>query len=956
MNLTCRPIKIDLMHKIYKILLLIVIAITTGTLAFAQVKNDSVPPAVHTDTVRASFKHDSVPPAVHTDTLPTSVNVDLENIFNAKTPKEYIISDIKVTGSKSFDPNLITSISGLAVGDKVTLPGGDNFAKAITNLWKQNLVSNVDIYFTKLSGKNLSVEINITDRPSLTSFKFKGATKSESDDLTTKIGLTKGRVTRVTESLKLSSVDLIKKFYIDKGFRNVNVVVNETKDPKSANAVNIVFEITKNGKVKINDIFFAGNQIVSDATLKKQMKGTKENSRLTLFPSHSYNVYDSSKRDHITFNEYLHNDGLLVPSETREVLDPYFRFNLLSSAKFNDKKYLEDKTAILDYYNSLGFRDAAIISDTTYGDNGNVDVAVKLSEGHRYYFGNITWKGNTKYSDSLLTLILGIKKGDIYDAATLNKRTGKTPNAQGGDISSLYQDDGYLFFQITPVETAVYNDTIDHEIRIVEGPQATIGKVEITGNDKTKEYVIRRELRTIPGEKFSREDIIRTQRELGQLGYFNTDKINPGIVPNADNGTVDINWGLEEKSSDQLELSAGFGGGIGLTGTLGVTFNNFSIYNIFKKKAWQPLPSGDGQKLSLRAQSNGKQYRSYNASFTEPWFGGKKRNSLTLSYYNTKYSNAYNPRTGLYSKGLSDSSYIKTTGVTVALGKQLKWPDDFTALIMALNYQRYDLRNYNIFPGLINGNSNNISVKITLARNNTLGNPIFPTGGSNIMFSTQLTPPFSLFQSAQQLLEATIEDQYKWVEFHKERFTAQWYVPLGKARGPDKNKQFILMASAKYGFLGRYDTRSITSPFERFQLGDAGLSNSFGLLGYDIISQRGYPIYDNSNPKINPDITQVNQFFTIFNKYTVEMRYPFSTSPTSTIYGETFFEAANGWYNIQSYNPFQLRRSVGAGLRFFLPMFGLLGFDYGIGIDRLTPGQGLKGAGKFTFMLGQEPD
>lgn len=919
--------KNDLMPKIYKILFLVVVSITAKTNVTAQVVNDSVP---------------------------VSVNVPLENIFNAKTPKEYVISDIKVTGT-TFDPNLIISISGLAVGDKVKIPGGDNFSRAITNLWKQNLVSDVKIYFTNLVGNKLSVEINITDRPSLTNFKFKGVSKSEADDLTPKLGLAKGKVTRVTENLKTTAVTVIKKFYVDKGFRNVDVKVNETKDPKNANAVNIIFVVNKNAKVRIKDIYFAGNQSVSALRLKKQMKGTKEMSRLTLFPTTLGNVFDSGKTNRITFHEYLHDNGYLIPSKTKEVLDPYVRFKL-TSAKFNEKKYLEDKGHILDYYNSLGFRDAIIEDDTTYNDHGDLDVAIKLKEGHRYYFGNITWKGNTKYSDSLLSLLLGIKKGDIYNAGTLNKRLGKDPSAEGGDISSLYQDDGYLFFRIDPVETAVYNDTIDHEIRIVEGPQATIGKVNITGNDKTKDYVIRRELRTVPGDKFSRQQIIRTQRELSQLGYFNPEKISPGIVPNTEDGTVDITWGLEEKSSDQLELSAGFGGGIGLTGTLGVTFNNFSIYNIFNKKSWDPLPSGDGQKLSLRGQSNGKQFRSYNFSFTEPWLGGKKRNSFTISYYDTKYANAFNPLTGYYDRSYGDSSYIKTTGFSVALGKQLKWPDDFFSLVYQLDYQRYKLKNYNIFPGLTNGVSNNFSLKITLARNSAGPNPIFPTSGSNFILSGQFTPPYSFFHSAAFYQSQAKADQYKLVEFHKERFNAEWYVPIGKGRGPDKNKQFILKVAAKYGFLGRYTNKTITSPFERFQLGDAGLSNNYGLLGYDIISHRGYPVYDNSDPKVNPDISTASNFFTIFNKYTLEMRYPFSTSASSTIFGEAFFEAANGWYSFKDYNPFKLRRSVGVGMRFFLPMFGLLGFDYGIGLDRLNATTGIKGAAKFTFMLGQEPE
>ncbi|MDQ6844336.1 MAG: outer membrane protein assembly factor [Bacteroidota bacterium] len=943
------------MSIFYKILFLVVVAVTAKTNLFAQTNtnpgSDSVNSTVAKETGDTIIPVQK-PVGLSKDTVPLSVNMALENIFNAKAPKEYVISDIKVTGTQSFDPNLIISISGLAKGDKVMIPGGDNFSKAISNLWKQGLISNAEIYFTNLSGNNLSIELNITDRPSLTSFKFKGISKTEADDLTTKIGLAKGRTTRVTESLKKTSSAIIKKFYVDKGFRNVDVEVIESKDNKTANGVNIIFVINKNNKVRVNEIYFAGNQSVPDSKLKKQMKGTKEKSRFTLFPTYNQNVFDSGKSNRLKFSEYLRTNGYLIPSKTKELLDPYFRFKL-SSAKFNEKKYLEDKQSILTYYNSLGFRDATIVNDTTYGEDGNLDVAIKMNEGHHYYFGNITWKGNTKYSDSLLSVFLGIKKGDSYNIETLNKKLGKQPSPEGGDISSLYQDDGYLFFQIDPVETAVYNDTIDHEIRIREGPQATIGKVEITGNEKTKDYVIRRELRTVPGEKFSRADIIRTQRELSQLGYFNPEKINPGIVPNIDNGTVDITWGLEEKSSDQLELSAGFGGGIGLTGTLGVTFNNFSIYNIFNKKAWQPLPSGDGQKLSVRAQSNGKQFRSYNFSFTEPWLGGKKRNSFTISYYDTKYANAYNPF-GYYDRSYADSSYIKTTGFSVSLGKQLKWPDDYFALIYQLNFQRYKLKNYNIFPGLTNGISNNISLKITLARNSAGPNPIFPTSGSNFILSTQLTPPYSLFKN-----NATIQkegDQYKFVEFHKERFTAEWYVPIGQGRGPDKNKQFIFKAAAKYGFLGRYTDKTITSPFERFQLGDAGLSNNYGLLGYDIIAHRGYPVYDNSDPKINPDISTAKDFFTIFNKYTLELRYPFSTSASSTIYGLTFFEAANGWYSFKDYNPFKLRRSVGVGMRFFLPMFGLLGFDYGIGLDRINSTTGIKGAAKFTFMLGQEPE
>ncbi|MEJ7682610.1 MAG: POTRA domain-containing protein [Segetibacter sp.] len=419
--------------------------------------------------------------------------------------------------------------------------------------------------------------------------------------------------------------------------------------------------------------------------------------------------------NHLTFKDYLRHNGFLSFTQTRELLDPYVRLKL-SSAKFNEKKYQEDKEKILDYYNSLGYRDAAIVSDTQYyNSNGNLNINIKVNEGHKYYFGNITWRGNTKYSDSVLANILGIQKGDTYDLDILNKKLGKQLSPEGGDISGLYMDDGYLFFRQKRLRQPYIMILLIMKSRLVEGPQATLKNIRIAGNEKTKEHVIRRELRTIPGEKFSRSDIIRSTRELAQLNFFNQEKITPGVVPNEIDGTVDINWTVEEKSSDQLELSAGFGGGIGLTGTLGVTFNNFSINNIFKKSAWQPLPTGDGQKLSIRFQSNGKAFRSYNVSFTEPWLGGKKRNSFTVSIYDTKYRNGiYNGYTGYYNFSENDS-YIQTSGASISLGKQLKWPDDFFSLVTSLNYTRYVLNKYAIFQGFDSGVSNNVNVKSCFA-------------------------------------------------------------------------------------------------------------------------------------------------------------------------------------------------------------------------------------------------
>jgi outer membrane protein insertion porin family len=884
------------------------------------------------------------------DTVITNVDADLINIFNQKAPKKYKVTAIKVTGNSFFDENLLTSIANINIGDEVVLPGGDLFSKAITKLWAQNYFSDVEIYITKLEDKNIEIEIAVTERARLSNFLFRGVSKSDAEDLTGKTGLVRNRV--ITENMKISAIEAIKKFYAEKGFQNAQVKILEKSDTTYENTLLLDFVIDKGPKVRINNINFGGNTVEA-GLLKKKLKDTHEKSRLTLFP-----VFDEPKivkTQRYTFEQYMKDKGFLTFTKTKKVLDPYARIKF-SGAKFDTKKYEEDKDNILDYYNSLGYRDATIVNDTVYYNaNGHLNIDIKVSEGHRYYFGNITWRGNTKYADSILTAILGIRKGDIYNLETLNKKLGKSATPEGGDISGLYQDDGYLFFNTDPVETAVYNDTIDYEIRIIEGPQATIKNIRIYGNDRTKEHVIRRELRTIPGEKFSRTDLMRSQREIAQLNYFNQEKIGIDPRPNPDDGTVDINYTVEEKSSDQLELSAGWGGYIGLTGTLGVSFNNFSIRNIWKKQAWDPLPMGEGQKLSLRVQSNGKAFRSYNFSFTEPWFGGKKRNALTFSVFNTKYGQTYDYATGMYDPNAADTKYISTTGATISLAKQLKWPDDFFSLSFGLNYTRYKLSNYAIdptnLPGFDNGNVNNLNLKIALQRS-SIDQPLYPKSGSTFLLSLQVTPPYSLLNTG----IATSANPYKWIEYHKWRMNGEWFVPLGKPHGEDRNKQFVIRAAAKFGYLGRFNKDIKISPFERFQVGDAGLSNQFALLGYDIIAHRGYPVYENSNPRINPDQQRASQYFTIFNKYSVELRYPLSLNPSSTIYALGFYEAANGWYTIKDYNPFKLRRSVGIGMRFFLPMFGLLGFDYGVGLDRFTANGSMKDAARFTFMLGFEPE
>jgi outer membrane protein insertion porin family len=880
----------------------------------------------------------------------TQINVQLINIFNQKAVTKYKIRNIKVVGNENFDENLLLSLSTLNTGDEVAIPGGDNFAKSIRKLMDQNYFSDVSIYLTDLVGKEIDVEINVTERPRLSRFNFLGVKKSDIDELSGKTGLTPNRV--VTDNMKITAIEGIKKYYAEKGFQDVKVTIKEKKDATRKNNLLLEFVVDKGPKVRINNINFGGNKI-EETKLKKSLKEVHEKMRLTLFPINDKAVI--VKTSPYTFEQYMSEKGFLTFTKTRKILNPYARLSL-SSAKFNIKKYEESKDNLLDYYNSLGFRDAVIERDTVYHNaGGNLNIDLQMKEGRKYYFGNINWRGNTKYTDSILSVILNIKKGEIYNREILFNKLGKTPTAEGGDVSTLYQDDGYLFFRVDPIETAVYNDTIDFEIRIVEGPQATIKTIRIAGNEKTKDFVIRREIRTLPGDKFSRTLLIRSQREIAQLNFFDQEKIKIDPIPNPEDGTVDINYGVEEKSSDQLELSAGWGGYIGLTGTLGVTFNNFSSKNIFNKAAWDPLPIGDGQKLSVRVQSNGKAFRSTNLSFTEPWFGGIKRNTLTVSVYNTKYGQTFNQLTGMYDPNAADSRYISTTGATLSFGRQLAWPDDYFSLNMGLNYTSYTLKDYAIdpfnLPNFNNGIVNNVNFRIALQRT-SVDQPLFPRTGSTFLLSSQLTPPYSLFDPN----FAFKQNPYELLEYHKWRFNGEWYVPLGKPAGEDRNKQFVLKFAAKYGFLGTYNSDLPISPFERFQVGDAGLSNQFALLGFDIIAQRGYPVYESSNPKVNPDQQSSRQKFTIFNKYSVEVRYPLSLAASSTIYALGFFEAANGWYSMKEYNPFNLRRSVGIGMRFYLPMFGLLGFDYGLGLDRLNGTTSLKDAGRFTFMLGVEPE
>jgi outer membrane protein insertion porin family len=837
-------------------------------------------------------------------------------------PKEYTIGGIKTSGANFLDEDLLLAVSGLNVGGKVKLPYDESIQKAIKNLWKQELFSDVNITIDKFIGDKVFLNIHVEERPRLSRFNFKGIHKGEAQELQKKLSLVKSKV--ITEATKKESIVRIKKYFEDKGYGNTQVKIKEKKDSIIVNSVILTFDVEVGKKTRINQVNFAGNDHAHEARLKRALKNTKEAGRISLYRADDMSVYSNGEKR--SFSKYLKNFGFLSLSKTLDALDPYFRPNFLKSSKFNHQKFTDDKQSVIAYYNTLGYRDASIISDTVYSvANGNVNVDIKVNEGRKYYFGDFKWKGNTKYTDEFLTKLLGIRKGDIYDQELLERRTGSIPDPAGQDIGSLYMDDGYLYFRIDPVEASIVGDTINYEMRITEGNQATIKNVTIEGNDRTNEKVIRRELRTLPGSKFSRQDIIRSQSEIARLGFFDAEKIGIQPKPHPD-GTVDINYTVVEKSSDQLQLSMGFGGGVSFYGQIGITFNNFSLRNMFKPKLWDPLPVGDGQRFAVNYSSNGITYNSLNISLTEPWLGGKKPNALTTNFIYSKYSTTSTD---------PSSSYIRVVGGGVTLSRRVKWPDDNFVLSYGLNYQNYFLKSYSLLTNFTDGYANNLYFKLAIQRY-SLDQPTYPRSGSDVSFSFQFTPPYSAF-SGTDFTTASEQQRYKWIEYHKYRFKADWYKTLVG--------NMVFKFSAKMGFMGYYNPDIGLSPFERFQLGGDGLSGQNYFIGRDIISQRGYEIYGNDA--------------TIFNKYVAEIRYPFSLSPTSTIYGLAFVDAANAWANFTTYNPFRLNRDVGIGIRMYLPMFGLLGLDYGIGLDRYDPANGVKSIkdmSKITFMLGFEPE
>jgi len=848
------------------------------------------------------------------------------------SPKEYVIAGIEVKGIRYLDTQVLLQISGLSIGDKIMVPG-DAITNSIKKLWNHGLFSDVKITADKISGDNIWLRINLQERPRLAEVNFNGVSKSEKDDITKKVLLLKG--SQVTDNQVNTAKKAIKNIFLEKGFLNTEVNIIQRDDTTQSNSVILDINVNKKEKVKVGEIVFHGNENLKSGMLEGSMKKTK----------------------------------------AKKIK------NFFSSKKFLSEKYTEDKINLIKKYNEKGYRDATILKDSiTKLEGSKVRLDIWVDEGNKYYFRNIKWVGNTVYPSDYLKTVLGIKKGDVFDQKLLDKRTKDDEDA----VSSVYLDHGYLFFNLSPIETKIESDSIDFEMRLYEGRQATIDKIMITGNTKTNEHVARRELRTLPGDLFDKSAIIRTVRELSQLGHFDPEAINPDVRPHPENGTVDINYQLVEKANDQIELSGGWGANM-FVGTVGLKFSNFSVRNIFNKEAWRPLPTGDGQSLSIRAQTSGAFYKSYSLSFTEPWFGGKKPNSFTfslsyskvnysannsLSNYNDPYgssgyggSSMYSPYGSSYSPygygygyntidpgttytyssaaGTTDQIQI-TTALALGYGYRLSWPDDYFTIYHELSFQHYNLQNmagyyYFLNDGKSNGNGgfNNFSFKTAFGRN-SMDNPLYTRRGSNFVLSLQLTPPYSLLNGVDYSNPAlTNQERYKWIEYHKWMFKGDWYSPLSK------NTNLVLHTKFEYGFLGYYD-KNRQSPFEGFRVGGSGMSG-YNLYGSDIVSLRGYKDYSLST----------GYGSNIYNKLSMELRYPVILKPSSTIYVLGFLEGGNAWNNFSDYNPFKIHRSAGAGVRIFLPMFGLMGIDWGYGFDKV-PGQSDAAGSQFHFVIGQQ--
>lgn len=845
--------------------------------------------------------------------------------------KQYILGGLTVTGLQSYNEQTVVTYTGLREGQPIRVPG-DEISEVIKKLWNLDLFSNVEMYYTRIEGDKIFLELHIQERPTLNNVTVFGIKKRKVEDIIDDTDLKKGK--KITESLIANTRNYLQKKYRDQGYLNAKVNIATTPDTSGVNVQNMVIDINRGEKVKIRNIVFEGNEKFSDKRLAKSLKKTKKKK--------------------------------------------FYRF--WKKSKYIPEDYEGDLTKLMDDYGERGYRDARIISDTiSRVDDNNIELRIKLEEGDKYYFGDIDFVGNTVYSDRQLAQILGIKKGDTYNGVLLKERVADDSKPDALDLTNAYQNNGYLFSRINPVEVSAVNDTIDFEIRIIEGKETFLDHVTVRGNDKTNDHVIFRELYTRPGQKYSKENIIRSIRELGQLGFFDAEQIVPNIEnadPNA--GTVDIDYSLVESGSSQIELQGGFGGG-GFIGTLGLSFSNFSLKNIFNGEAYKPVPMGDGQTFGLRLQAS-RTFRVYSLNFSEPWLGGKKPVRFSLSLSRTQqFATGYNSRGRL---DVDKGRGFAITGISAGLAKRVQWPDDFFTLSHGLSYQRYVFDDYNI--GLFNfgnGTSNSISYTLGISRSSQGPSRIFPTSGSNFELTAKFTPPYSLFGSKdfgqlkrdveaaserlreigqpstpelelevnqlRQEVERLEEERFKMLEYYKIKFKGDWYTALvGK---------LVLRTNAEFGFLGAYNHDIGDVPFERFYVGGDGLGN-FTLDGRDIVQLRGYE-NQSLSPYSNNVITGNLQpdGGIIYNKYSLELRYPFTLKPSASIYGLTFLEAGNAFNNFNDFNPFELKRSAGVGLRIFMPAFGLLGIDFGYGFDTdARPGSTGPSGWQTHFIIGQQ--
>ena len=845
-------------------------------------------------------------------------------ILYSGTPKKYEIADIKVEGVKNYEDYVLIGLSGLSVGQTISVPG-DEITSAIKRYWRHGLFSNVQITAEKIEGNKIWLKISLTQRPRISEIRYHGVKKSERQDLETRLGLVKG--SQITPNLVDRAKTLIKRYCDDKGLKNAENMISQKDDVSNENQVIVDVNIDKKEKVKVHEITIVGNKAIKTSKLKRVMKKTNEKGKLK---------------------------------------------NLFRTKKFINEKYEEDKQLIIDKYNELGYRDAVIVVDSVSPyDEKTVNVYIEIEEGDKYYLRNVTWVGNTLYPSEQLNYLLRMKKGDVYNQKLLNERLSTDEDA----IGNLYYNNGYLFYNLDPVEINIDGDSIDLEMRIYEGRQATINKIKINGNDRLYENVVRRELRTRPGQLFSRDDLMRSMREIQQMGHFDPENIQPDIQPDPMNGTVDIAYNLVSKANDQVEFSAGWGQ-TGVIGKLSLKFTNFSLANLLHPgdNYRGILPQGDGQTLTVSGQTNARYYQSYSISFFDPWFGGKRPNSFSVSafysrqtdissrYYNDSYYNNYYNSIysgyggyGMYNYGnynnyenyYDPDKSIQMWGLSIGWGKRLKWPDDYFTLSAELAYQRYILKDWQYFP-VTDGKCNNISLNLTLARS-SIDNPLFPRQGSEFSLSAQITPPYSLFDgrdykgyynSNGSITQDNRNKLYNWIEYHKWKFKAKTYTALMDYTTHPKS--LVLMSRVEFGLLGHYNKYK-KSPFETFDVGGDGMTG-YSSYATESIALRGYE---------NSSLTPYGSEGYAYTRLGIELRYPLMLETSTNIYVLGFLEAGNAWNDINKFNPFDLKRSAGVGVRIFLPMIGMMGIDWAYGFDKVF-GSSSAGGSHFHFVLGQE--